>query len=321
MSKFQSTRPMRGATLKLLDEGKIFIHFNPRAPCGARLFSSCSPPFVNLFQSTRPMRGATGYVEFINGLSENFNPRAPCGARHAKLLRELRESFLFQSTRPMRGATGSFQAQDRAWLGFQSTRPMRGATLLLLLVGALLLCISIHAPHAGRDWGLPNCTCYAWDFNPRAPCGARPHSFRALLAPALFQSTRPMRGATRKLTAGPGPLIDFNPRAPCGARRGADESRCVLMEISIHAPHAGRDLVSSCAANVFHVFQSTRPMRGATEAKDREQDTRLTNISIHAPHAGRDVTRFGRSGTVFSGKFQSTRPMRGATFHAFIHLS
>ena len=56
-------------------------------------------------------------------------------------------------------------------------------------------------------------------------------------------------------------------------------------------------------------FQSTRPLRGATEIDDG--DPIFRNISIHAPLAGRDDV------SVWQGKidwkFQSTRPLRGAT--------
>ena len=41
----------------------------------------------------------------------------------------------------------------------------------------------------------------------------------------------------------------------------------------------------------YRLFQSTRPVRGAT-AFDREAD-RIETISIHAPRAGRDPRRFG----------------------------
>ena len=36
-------------------------------------------------------------------------------------------------------------------------------------------------------------------------------------------------------------------------------------DVSIHAPHAGRDLVYLYEMGVMPTFQSTRPMRGATE--------------------------------------------------------
>ena len=58
-------------------------------------------------------------------------------------------------------------------------------------------------------------------FNPRAPCGAR----RVTLVPGirheLFQSTRPVRGATGCDPEHVGGRHHFNPRAPCGARRAA----------------------------------------------------------------------------------------------------
>ena len=57
--KFQSTRPMRGATqrIKVAQNGEA--DFNPRAPCGARRFFRDKFRIGSGFQSTRPMRGAT----------------------------------------------------------------------------------------------------------------------------------------------------------------------------------------------------------------------------------------------------------------------
>ena len=62
-----------------------------------------------------------------------------------------------------------------------------------------------------------------------------------LLPGFLFQSTRPMRGATI--------LAD----TVSGVR-----------SVSIHAPHAGRDMDETTDTYLDYVFQSTRPMRGAT---------------------------------------------------------
>ena len=55
---FQSTRPLRGATPPAALFLSAELHFNPRAPCGARR------------HHLRSARRA-----------KNFNPRAPCGAR------------------------------------------------------------------------------------------------------------------------------------------------------------------------------------------------------------------------------------------------
>ena len=59
--------------------------------------------------------------------------------------------------------------------------------------------------------------------------------------------------------------------------------------ISIHAPRAGRDLVYGLLANGFTEFQSTRPVRGATDQVHRGE--LAGSISIHAPRAGRDIAR------------------------------
>ena len=167
---FQSTRPVRGATLREQPEYRLSV-----------------------FQSTRPVRGATWHdaaLKRLLGISIhapragrdadhhrllhrvcNFNPRAPCGARHDVMCRDSLYTA-FQSTRPVRGATiclnRGFYADfisihaPRAgrdqystlrkplFSSFQSTRPVRGATVWLLpLLHAAP--ISIHAPRAGRD--------------------------------------------------------------------------------------------------------------------------------------------------------------------------
>ena len=57
----------------------------------------------------------------------------------------------------------------------------------------------------------------------------------------LFQSTRPIRGATSMTTISNGQLCHFNPRAPYGARRQHKNPAGDTPDISIHAPHTGRD--------------------------------------------------------------------------------
>ena len=58
------------------------------------------------------------------------------------------------------------------------------------------------------------------------------------------------------------------------------------VQISIHAPHAGRDGMIWDSWDSSNEFQSTRPMRGATEVLTMRLID--VDISIHAPHAGRD---------------------------------
>ena len=82
----------------------------------------------------------------------------------------------------------------------------------------------------------------------------------------------------------------------------------IIYNISIHASHAGRDVGSEVLLIVFLVFQSTRPMRDATESarlpcacshfnprvpcgtrrRKKMNENEVIYISIHASHAGRD---------------------------------
>ena len=97
--------------------------------------------------------------------------------------------------------------------------------------------------------------------------------------------------------------------APRAGRDHCKGSRRKRQSISIHAPRAGRDLVYGLLANGFTEFQSTRPVRGATDQVHRGE--LAGSISIHAPRAGRDVALDQQQAN--DVLFQSTRPVRGAT--------
>ena len=122
-----------------------------------------------------------------------------------------------------------------------------------------------------------------------------------------FQSTLPVRGATREI-AGPDNVFEFQSTLPV---RG--ETREI----------AGPD-------NVFE-FQSTLPVRG--ETLSRKGQLRAEDISIHAPRKGRDLDDIWLQGVMkdfnprspggerhglvrcphVASTFQSTLPVRGAT--------
>ena len=170
-----------------------------------------------------------------------------------------------------------------------------------------------------------------WNFNPRAPCGARPGSEQAPgfencisihapragrdipqtmagMSPAIFQSTRPVRGATGERSHEPG-QGHISIHAPRAGRDHLEGNRPEGWTISIHAPRAGRDKLTGLVQGSNIIFQSTRPVRGATAVALLPFEP--LSISIHAPRAGRDAM-FGNMQTE-STLFQSTRPVRGAT--------
>ena len=147
-------------------------YFNPRSPCGERLLRMNRPNTYWKFQSTLPVWGATSTYPSTGesmeisihaprvgsdgrgerGLPDgyDFNPRSPCGER---LVRPHSICLLqrFQSTLPVWGATGPLLT---AW-----KHPI----------------ISIHAPRVGSDHFRRQRFRGYHDFNPRSPCGERPH--------------------------------------------------------------------------------------------------------------------------------------------------
>ena len=80
---------------------------------------------------------------------------------------------------------------------FQSTRPSRGATPPSPEPCPLPMYFNPRAPHGARRRGLPPAKrrCRR-NFNPRAPCGARLPPTISSHRERIFQSTRPLRGAT-----------------------------------------------------------------------------------------------------------------------------
>ena len=166
-----------------------------------------------------------------------------------------------------------------------------------------------RAPCGARRPPCPLCPAGPY-FNPRAPCGARRTARRAILAVRGFQSTRPVWGATPAFAAAHVRQRHFNPRAPCGARLGQTVGGVTYYNISIHAPRVGRDdeddwprmqawPISIHAPRVgrdsgrlslslpLYLFQSTRPVWGATAR--RICYAKISKISIHAPRVGRDA--------------------------------
>ena len=82
------------------------------------------------------------------------------------------------------------------FLKFQSTLPLRGATAHDIADDVARL-ISIHAPLAGSDGLIQLVRMLPANFNPRSPCGERPALLLEVMATSRFQSTLPLRGATR----------------------------------------------------------------------------------------------------------------------------
>ena len=191
--RFQSTRPVRGATCR----------------------QTASDSLVG-FQSTRPVRGATavvmaGVFDFAisihapragrdrpgagcTGRKTDFNPRAPCGARpRYDIANQATQQISIHAPRAGRDYFLNKSWLQKLHISIHAPRAGRDARDGPPSTGGR---ISIHAPRAGRDSCRSSWRSRHTDFNPRAPCGARPHILPDAVFQFGFQSTRPVRGAT-----------------------------------------------------------------------------------------------------------------------------
>ena len=225
--KFQPTRPLRGATgadctgrrtttisthapLAGRDSSarstatRARRNFNPRAPCGARLWPKIESATAKAFQPTRPLRGATRKKRTPRRWHV-ISTHAPLAGRDRCQSDVRGEDHIFQPTRPLRGATSSRLASV-FFIKFQPTRPLRGATSR---IGTLL---------GGET------------FQPTRPLRGATSWSAASEAIFKFQPTRPLRGATR-VVAGARLGLDISTHAPLAGR----DSKSVQITMHIFA--------------------------------------------------------------------------------------
>ena len=256
---FQSTHPVRGATTTLGDSPKlciISIHA-PRAGCD-RL---CLLHRIRdaRFQSTHPVRGAT-YEQDIWRRPRCISIHAPrAGCDQAQ---DTEYQIITISIHAPRAGCDDLSERYNMTFAISIHAPRAGCDNFRKRQYYPTL-ISIHAPRAGCDPVGEIYIVTSQDFNPRTPCGVRLAAICVAVRPLQFQSTHPVRGATRRYQYRAGRKIYFNPRTPCGVRP--------LLPWII---------------DVGLTFQSTHPVRGATAAYGGV--SRLEYISIHAPRAGCD---------------------------------
>ena len=123
--------------------------FNPRTPCGVRLVSSLSVAACATFQSTHPLRGATVYQQDAQA-HDPISIHAPLAGCDFTI-RNLSQTEDISIHAPLAGCD-FFVRKEHFMSIFQSTHPLRGATYP-------------RPPWPGGR-----------HFNPRTPCGVRPHA-------------------------------------------------------------------------------------------------------------------------------------------------
>ena len=80
--KFQSTLPVRGATVPLSARHLSATYFNPRSPCGERLSWPARDIDVVRISIHAPRAGSDIDGHGDLSTTPHFNPRSPCGERH-----------------------------------------------------------------------------------------------------------------------------------------------------------------------------------------------------------------------------------------------
>ena len=168
---------------------------------------------------------------------------------------------------------------------FQSTLPVRGATRLRF----------------SEDWD-------GYAFQSTLPVRGATAGILFEEFLNLFQSTLPVRGATfigfQSFTI---TLISIH--AP---REGSDDTNAdqkTMLNISIHAPREGSDKSRIAATPRDVRFQSTLPVRGATQ----RLNVLLASGEFQSTLPVRGATLRSRTGEITELSFQSTLPVRGAT--------
>ena len=191
--KFQSTHPVRGATIFAGIshlQSKISIHA-PRAGCDD--YSGELIDTINI-SIHAPRAGCDPWWNGRTARGSDFNPRTPCGVRHPAPTMIVYPSKISIHA-PRAGCDKERDGRLVVEDVFQSTHPVRGATGVYGWTEAEET-ISIHAPRAGCDAPVK-----FYEIN-----GKR------------FQSTHPVRGATRPGKSNTWGSCYFNPRTPCGVR-------------------------------------------------------------------------------------------------------
>ena len=266
--KFQSTLPARGATCSV-DRQRITHHVSIHAPgegsdrrWTSRAWRRCFNP-----RSRRGERRETVDAR----TAEGFNPRSRRRERRGGSIPWC--SLEFQSTLPAKGATGWRSGTWRCGC-FNPRSPRRERPPVAS--SSIISLVSIHAPPAKGATSSDA----ADDAVFQSTLPAKGATLPASSMHRRFQSTLPAKGAIRLRV----PM--FQSTLP--AKEATRQVLCfsVALDVSIHAPREGSDLLR-CSAYGPAVVSIDAPREGSDSPLRR--GFREKGVSIHAPGEGSDV--------------------------------
>ena len=239
-SSISTHAPRAGSDLSSFSTISFYHDFNPRSPCGERLF-----------------------VWFFGAFSfAYFNPRSPCGER-PNMQEAARRGVDISTHAPRAGSDYRYRLESDADSPISTHAPRAGSDLPFLLnlqkhkyfnprspcgerrsssyPDVIVNCISTHAPRAGSDGDI------------RSPT----------LTGRIFQPTLPVRGATRKNPI-PRPRLLISTHAPrAGSDRVLADTYHDTLLFQPTLPVRGATIMPVCMC-IPSAFQPTLPVRGAT---------------------------------------------------------
>ena len=208
--------PRVGSDRRLCTWHLVPDHFNPRSPCGERLFAILFVLRISYFNPRSPC-GERRTTTTSALWRMNFNPRSPCGERLTAWAAWRRSMWYFNPRSPC----GERRYSLLPVRGFQNFNPRSPCGERLYLPGADPGADLFQStlPVWGATVKIPEIKAKPENFNPRSPCGER-HNGQKMGAGAgiisihaprvgsdlgmtiwnnqrpLFQSTLPVWGAT-----------------------------------------------------------------------------------------------------------------------------
>ena len=147
------------------------MHFNPRAPCGARRSCASCREYPSRFQPTRPLRGATDILHRDPCIGRNISTHAPLAGRDLVLCGGDKGCLNYFNPRAPCGARRYPRPFLQRRRDFNPRAPC-GARLVRCVSEPVSIDFNPRAPCGARRLGQPLLSRNT-DFNPRAPCGAR----------------------------------------------------------------------------------------------------------------------------------------------------
>ena len=167
ISRFLSTLSLRRATQQKSGDGKAYVDFYPRSPCGERHTPVKAYNIIKGFLSTLSLRRATQFRRWTIPRDRNFYPRSPCGERPVVHQSDGQSGYI--SIHALLAESDDTSALVKLLSsGFLSTLSLRRATR-----------------HHQRPPGSTG------HFYPRSPCGERLFASRTLPRPRDFYPRSP----------------------------------------------------------------------------------------------------------------------------------